>query len=614
MKWLGNLAPWMVLAAYQVGSGLTGFQLQALRPLALALTGAAAVIVWRRQNLGQASDLEVGIVAYLALAALGFWLLPGSLGLLMTGYAATVLYGVLFITAAAPPLFGREPFTCHFARQTAPPAVWQTDLFKEINRHLTLLWAALFAGSALVSLAPTLVPALAAPGWRQVCVWWAPPVLLWGLGLTLTKWYPAYRRRQLGLLSQPAPSALESVSLLEMSSHAAEFESQPKEEESVSASYQVAVVNGSPHVGFGNTSQIVAMLRESLEQEGFGLEEIFLSQHDIKPCTGCALCLEKGACWIRDDYKILVQRVLAADAVILASPVYVFNVTAQMKTFLDRSLGYGHRPRGTWKPGLALSVSAGYGETWVADYLSRVLKIYGAFPVGQFTAIAVGPGEFLGQDTVAARAQDLARDLVRAVREGRRYPATDQDLHFWQFMGGLIKKHQGLMRADQEHWEKLGLYDSFETYVGQSFSSPQRSPEMRQAWLKSLMEEQRGQGGEAPRPEVAPSPQSAGTARELLQMMPGAFNPEASAGLDAVYQFEVSGQEDFTAHLAIKNSQATYHDGPAAHPDVIIKTPADIWLAVATGELDGAQAYMTGQYQVEGDLGLLMRLGSLFSQ
>jgi putative sterol carrier protein len=97
-------------------------------------------------------------------------------------------------------------------------------------------------------------------------------------------------------------------------------------------------------------------------------------------------------------------------------------------------------------------------------------------------------------------------------------------------------------------------------------------------------------------------------------MMPGAFNPEASAGLDAVYQFEVSGQEDFTAHLAIKNSQATYHDGPAAHPDVIIKTPADIWLAVATGELDGAQAYMTGQYQVEGDLGLLMRLGSLFSQ
>ena len=382
----------------------------------------------------------------------------------------------------------------------------------------------------------------------------------------------------------------------------------------MSASYQVAVVNGSPHVGFGNTSQMVAMLKANLEPEGFALEEIFLCQHDIKPCTGCALCLEKGACWIRDDYKNLMQRVLAADAVILASPVYVFNVTAQMKTFLDRSLGYGHRPRGTWKPGLAVSVSAGYGETWVADYLSRVLKIYGAFPIGQFTAIAVGPGEFLGQDEVVVRAQDLARDLMRAVREGRRYPATDQDLHFWQFMGLLVKKHGELMRADLEHWEKLGLFDSFEHYVGQSFSSPKRSPEMRQAWLKSLMEEQQAKGGEASEPEVVPSPQSARTARELLQMMPGVLNPEAAAGLDANFQFEVSGQENFTAYLEIKNSQATYHDGPAVHPDVIIKTPADIWLAVAMGELDGAQAYMTGAYQVEGDLGLLMRLGSLFSR
>lgn len=379
----------------------------------------------------------------------------------------------------------------------------------------------------------------------------------------------------------------------------------------MSPSYQVAVVNGSPHVGFGNTSQMVAMLKASLELEGFDLEEIFLSQHEIKPCTGCALCLEKGACWIRDDYKGLVQRVLAADAVILASPVYFFNVTAQMKTFLDRSLGYGHRPRGTWKPGLALSVSAGYGETWVADYLSRVLKVYGAFPVGQLTAIAVGPGEFLGQDAVAARAQDLARDLVRAVREGRRYPATDQDLHFWHFVGHLIKEHQDFMKADLEHWQKLGLFDSFEAYVEQKRSPSQVSLEMRESWLKGLMAEQQAQGGQAAQPEAAPSPQSA---RELLQMMPGALNPEAAAGMDAIFQFEVSGQENFTAHLEIKNSRATYHDGPAAKPDVIIKTPADVWLAVATGELDGAQAYMSGKYQVEGDLSLLMRLGSLFSK
>jgi multimeric flavodoxin WrbA/putative sterol carrier protein len=381
----------------------------------------------------------------------------------------------------------------------------------------------------------------------------------------------------------------------------------------MSQEHTVVAVNSSPHVGFGNTSQMVAMLRDELEAQGFALEEIFLSQHYIENCTGCALCLEKGACWMRDDYKDVAQRVFAADAVILASPVYVLNVTAPMKTFLDRSVGYGHRPRGGWKPGLAVSVSAGLGETWVADYLSRVLKIYGAFPVGAFTAIAVGPGEFLGLPAVAARAQDLARDLARAVKEGRRYPATDQDLHFWQFMGHLIKEHRDFMKADDEHWQKLGLYESFERYVGQTRAEVQRSPEMREAWMKSLMARQREHGSEALPAENPPTPQAAQSARELLQAMPRALNQEAAQGLTATYQFEVSGTEQFTAHITIDQGQAACHDGPAPNPNVIVKTPAEVWLAVARGELDGAQAFMTGKYRVEGDLGLLMKLKDLFS-
>jgi len=614
MTWLGNLAPWLVLLTYQVGAGLSGYQFQVTRPLSLTLALAAAVIVWRRLRRGQASDLELAIVAYLFLAALGFWLFPETWGRVMAGHPSTVLYAVLFVTAAVPPWLGREPFTCHFARRETPPGVWQTDLFKEINRHLTLLWAALFAVSALVSLAPALWPALATPGWQQVCRWLAPLGLFWGLGMPLNKWYPVYRQRRLGLAPASEPSVAESATQPGVPPKLAESESLHKEEEKVSASYHVAVVNSSPHVGFGNTSQMIAMLREGLEPEGFALEEIFLSQHDIEPCTGCALCLEKGACWIRDDYREVARRVFAADAVILASPVYFLNVTAQMKIFLDRSLGYGHRPRGTWKPGLAVSVSAGFGETWVADYLARVLKVYGAFPVGQFTAIAVGSGQFLGLETVTTRAQDLARDLVRAVKEGRRYPATDQDLHFWHFMGHLIKENREFMRADDEHWQKLGLYDSFEAYVGQNRAPGTGSPEMRQAWLKSLMERQRHRSYPKASRTEAPEPSQPETARDLLQRMPQALNPAAAQGLTATYQFEVSGDEQFTAHLRIENSQATYHEGPAEKPDVIIKTPAAVWLAVALGKLDGAQAYMTGKYKVEGDLNLLMKLSSLFTR
>jgi len=124
-----------------------------------------------------------------------------------------------------------------------------------------------------------------------------------------------------------------------------------------------------------------------------------------------------------------------------------------------------------------------------------VLRAFGAFSVGELTAIGVGPGNFVGREAVAARAGELARDLARAVKEGRRYPATDMDLAFWHFMGNLIKEHKNFMKADHEHWEKLGLYDSFENYVGQARSQVPFAPELHEQWLKSVMARRQAKSG-----------------------------------------------------------------------------------------------------------------------
>jgi multimeric flavodoxin WrbA len=169
---------------------------------------------------------------------------------------------------------------------------------------------------------------------------------------------------------------------------------------------------------------MIEMLRQPLSEQGFDLEQIYLSDYEIEYCTGCAFCLEKGRCWIDDDHKGIMERILAADGVIMASPVYFSNVTAQMKTFLDRSLAFGHKPRSTWKPGLAVSVSAGMGETETARYLASLLRVYGAFSIG--VLIGIGPGQFVGKEAAEARAHDLAWDLGRAIKENKRFPATDQ--------------------------------------------------------------------------------------------------------------------------------------------------------------------------------------------
>ena len=645
---------WVGFSLFNIVGAICQFRPEIMKPLTLALVLVFGPFLGERRRRGLASDLDLGLIAYFFLAALGFWLFPQSLGRIMAGHSAMVLYVLLFLTAAVPPLLGAAPFTIYYARKTAPAAVWETALFKEINRHLTWFWAALFALNALVTLVPYLWPHL---GWPWFFHFVLPTALFLGVGFPANRWYPKYRQRRLGLSPVSAAAVPEAVSSGPASlkentqtinktpssvSRATEPTAnvsiigklfsenrKPKtendvtavdkeEEDKMSGNYRVVAVNGSPHEGFGNTSQMLAMLKEHLAQEDFDLEEIFLSKQHIEYCAGCGMCLEKGACWIRDDHKGVVQKLLEADAVILASPVYFRQVTAQMKTFLDRSLGYGHRPRGTWKPGLAVSVSAGWGETEVAHYLARLLGVYGAFPVGELTAIGVGPGGFWGKEAVAARAADLASDLARAVKEKRRYPPTDQYLDFWHFMGNLIKEHRDFMKADYEHWQKLGILDSFEAYIGQSRpQAARRDPEMRKAWLKGLMERQKGRA--APVAKAAEAPQAAAadpgkpeTVRTMMEAMPGALNRDAAAGLAVSYQFEVSGDENFTAHLLIDNGAAAFLEGPASKPDVIIKTPADVWLAVSKGEMDGAAAFMTGKFQVEGDIGLLMKLKGLF--
>ena len=107
--------------------------------------------------------------------------------------------------------------------------------------------------------------------------------------------------------------------------------------------------------------------------------------------------------------------------------------------------------------------------------------------------------------------------------------------------------------------------------------------------------------------------QGAQNCRELLQTMPLGFNPEAAGDLTAVYQFEVSGEENFVSYLKIANGRCTCHDGPADNPNLIIKTPADVWLKISRGELNGQKAFMEGRYKVSGDINLLLKLNRLFS-
>ena len=103
------------------------------------------------------------------------------------------------------------------------------------------------------------------------------------------------------------------------------------------------------------------------------------------------------------------------------------------------------------------------------------------------------------------------------------------------------------------------------------------------------------------------------TARELVLKMPGSFNKEAAGDLHANIQFKLAGDGDGNIFLLIADKQCTSGEGETTKRDLTIIAPADIWMKMARGEINRAQALMEGLYKAEGDMDLLIKMGELFS-
>ncbi len=615
-----RVLPVIVLTVYITVGNMCAFRAPVMRSVSLVGIIITGLVLMVRRRAGDLPVTDWGFLVFMVVNGIAFWAFPRTLGQVMADFPTGTLYVVLFLMVAVPAALTNRYFTEHFAKQTTPEAVWETDIFKNVNRHMTWFWAVLFAVCAFLSAIPyifDLAGSLFTGLLFQVIL---PGILLIGVGIPLNKKYPQYYQRKSGI----EPGDLDDFpedgkAVMERGVNDQEYK-----EERMENGLRVVALNGSPHGVVGNVSQMIQMMVPALSEENILVEEIHLADKRVEYCIGCGVCLEKGRCWRPDDYAGVAEKLLAADGIILASPVYFSHVTAQMKTFLDRSLAYGHKPRGTWKPGLAVSVSAGKGETETAHYLARTLGVYGAFSVGTFTAIATNPGAFLGKELVEARARDLAHDLARAIKEKRRYPATDEHLASFLFMKELVTREKEFMEDDYRHWQEKGLLEGFEAFTGQKFTQSEYDPEFRKEWLREIMQEDKakvkdlkamkeeGPAGSDHVRGASTGKASAKTCLELLQMMPLGLNRTAAQGLTAIYQFQITGPEEFTVYLKIEGGQCTLHEGTHGKPDVVIKSPADVWLAISRGEMNGQTAFVAGKYKVEGNVGLVMKLKGLF--
>jgi multimeric flavodoxin WrbA len=100
-------------------------------------------------------------------------------------------------------------------------------------------------------------------------------------------------------------------------------------------SKNIVILKSSPREK-GNSAVLADQVTAGAKELGAQVNSFYLHGMDIHPCDGCDECRETGACVIKDDMQTLYPKLLAADAIVLASPIYWFTYTAQLKTCIDR--------------------------------------------------------------------------------------------------------------------------------------------------------------------------------------------------------------------------------------------------------------------------------------
>ena len=102
--------------------------------------------------------------------------------------------------------------------------------------------------------------------------------------------------------------------------------------------------------------------------------------------------------------------------------------------------------------------------------------------------------------------------------------------------------------------------------------------------------------------------------KQVMDAMPGAFQPDKAAGVTATIQFKFSGAEEGNYIAKIADGKCEVEEGETDSATVTINSPSDVWLKIMRRELDGSTAFMSGQFTFTGDMGVLMQMGSWFGQ
>jgi len=127
---------------------------------------------------------------------------------------------------------------------------------------------------------------------------------------------------------------------------------------------RVLGISGSPRRG-GNTEVLLDRVLQGARSAGADTEKLILNELDFKPCQECGGCGRTGTCVIKDDIALIRKKIEKSDCVVISSPIFFCNISAQAKSMIDR-----------------------FQVLWVRKYVLKVRVASGSKKTGAFLCVS----------------------------------------------------------------------------------------------------------------------------------------------------------------------------------------------------------------------------------
>ncbi|MDD1712381.1 MAG: flavodoxin family protein [Methanoregulaceae archaeon] len=169
----------------------------------------------------------------------------------------------------------------------------------------------------------------------------------------------------------------------------------------------------------GNTANLVRAVLEPCARAGIATEFVSLAGKEIRPCLGCEKCKEKNWCINEaDDWAGIMNKVRNCEVLVIGSPTYYYDVSGQLKNFIDRSYSLYHKRQLAGRRAVAVAVHAHKGASRTIQTIEGFLNAHEFSYLGHVVGKGYAEKDVLGDENALNKAGKIGERIVELLRPG----------------------------------------------------------------------------------------------------------------------------------------------------------------------------------------------------